>query len=86
MTQADRQQYAREVWSAFKDHARPSSRLTLDMASPAEWWLISQWMADEIPLRVVLRGFEDCKGQGKTLLYYAGAVNGAWRHWLEAVS
>ena len=86
MTSDQRQSYARQVWQAFKEYAKPSARLTLDLATPAEWWLITTWLDRDIPLRVILRAFEDTKGQGTTLRYYRSSVEQAYKHWLEAVS
>jgi hypothetical protein len=86
VTSDQRYRYARAVWSALKEHSVGSPRLTLDLMTPAEWWLLATWMDRDIPFRIVLRAFEDCKGKGRTLLYWAGPVEQAYKHWLEAVS
>ena len=82
----ERESYARQVWQAFKAHGKPSHRITLDLMSPSEWHLLLAWMDEAIPLRIVLRAFEDTKGQGTTLRYYRSSVEQAYKHWLEAVS
>lgn len=66
-------QYARAIWGVVvekRGHEWP------DMSS-SDFHLICQWMEARVPLRVVLRGLEDCKGTGKTLRYYEGAVREA---------
>jgi hypothetical protein len=56
--------------------------------SPAEWALVCKWM-DELPLRVVLRGINDCGGklEPKTPLLYAGpAVLEAAERWQRGMT
>lgn len=85
MTNAQRYQYAQEVWTAFKDKSAGSPRMTLGLMTPAEWSVVATWMDRDIPLRVVLRAFKDTKGKdARTLLYFAGPVEQAYRHWIEA--
>ena len=86
MTSEQRQSYARQVWQAFKEHSLPSPQNTLDLASPLDWYLIASWMDRGIPLRIVLRAFKDTKGPARTLLYYSGPVEEAYRYWLRALS
>lgn len=81
MTPEERQGYAREAWRAFQGRRAGRNHM-----SPAEWHVVAGWMDREVPLRVVLRGIEDCGGPPKTLLGIVGAVEEAYRHWQRSLS
>ena len=77
-----RSEYAYIVWNRFLERTgQPSTRIM----SPSEWDVLRGWMDAEVPLRVVLRAFEDTAGRGKTLAYYRGSVEEAMKHWTQAV-
>lgn len=51
------------------------------MMSPAEWHTLKRWHAAGIPLRIVLRAFQDCEQKARTLDYYDGPVERAGLLW-----
>lgn len=61
------------------------------LLTSAEFALIKRWQEQQIPLRIVLRGIEDCfasKPRGtvvKSLYYCERAVEDAVTHWAKAV-
>jgi hypothetical protein len=76
------QRYATDVWCEF---LLKSGEPEVRMMSPAEWSVLHGWLRDGVPFRVVLRGFRETRGQGKTLAYYAPAVREAYAHWRAAM-
>ena len=78
----DRSLYAHEVWTAFLEH---SGQKPTRLMSPSEWDVMRSWLDAAVPLRIVLRAFEDTAGRGKTLAYYRGSVEEAMRNWRRAV-
>jgi hypothetical protein len=76
-------EYAKAVWREFQGHAgveRP-----FDLMAPREFDLVREWIDSGVPLRIVLRGIQDCAGKGQTLSYYAPAVKDAITYWRKAV-
>jgi hypothetical protein len=53
--------------------------------SPAEWSLLDSWMKRSIPLRVILQAMGQAGGTGKTLAYYARAVDEEFVRWQRAL-
>jgi uncharacterized protein YdaU (DUF1376 family) len=80
-----REQYGRAVWDAWREKR---GRGGPEMSS-AEWDLIAKWMDQSVPLRVVLRGIADCRGQltpSKPLTYAAPAVREAIQQWRKSIT
>jgi hypothetical protein len=70
-----REAYGGMVWRAYVD--RRGSELPL--AGPTDWNVIDRWYRDQIPIRVVLRGFRECNGKNAhALAYYDPAVREAF--------
>jgi hypothetical protein len=85
MTSEHRTDYAREIWKAWLERRQDNG---MGFQTPAEWFLITKWMDQEIPLRIVLRGIQDCAGKigpRTSLLYVESSVNEAYRHWRLAI-
>lgn len=81
----DRIEYARIVWQEWLTRRQDNG---MGFQTPAEWFLITQWMDAEIPLRIVLRGMRDCAGKigpRTQLTYIQSSVEEAARHWRLAV-
>lgn len=84
MTSLEKAEYAevlREAWS-FK---RGSPILCV---SPIDYALINRLITEDIPLRIALRGLEDCGGRigpMTPLVYAEGSVREAVRRWQSAM-
>jgi hypothetical protein len=85
LTPAEREKYAREVWAAWQQRIGGNG----EAMSSAEWDTVTRWMDVGVPLRIVLRGIQDCGGQPTphhTLLYVQPAVNEAFERWRRALA
>lgn len=86
MTPETRIEYARIVWQEWLDRRKDDG---MGFMTPGEWFLITKWMDAEIPLRIVLRGIQDCAGKitSRTrLTYVESAVNDAVDGWRRAIA
>jgi hypothetical protein len=82
----DRIDYARLVWKAWLAKRQDNG---MGFMTPAEWFLITKWMDAEVPLRIVLRGIQDCAGKigpRTQLTYAASSVEEAVNQWDKAMS
>jgi hypothetical protein len=83
----DRIDYARIVWAEWLKRRKDDG---MGFMTPAEWFLITQWMDAEVPLRIVLRGIQDCAGRGigprTQLTYVSSSVDEAVRMWRKAIA
>jgi hypothetical protein len=87
VTSDDRIEYARIVWQAWCDRRGQTER-DIAFMTPAEWFQITRWMDAEVPLRIVLRGMQDCAGKigpRTQIMYIASSVEEAHQHWARAV-
>ena len=82
-----RQRYCEQVWLAWLD---ANARSQDDCSSSAEWDLMCTWHDQGIPLRVVLRGMQDCLRSAPrrpaSLMYLGPAVKEAAEHWRKALA
>lgn len=86
MKPEDRIEYARIVWQEWCTRRGDEG---LGLMSSAEWDLLAGWMDAEIPLRIVLRGIQDCAGKitARTqLMYVSSSVEEAVAQWRKAVA
>ena len=75
------QLYSEAAWNAYSD------KLGRDrIMSPAEWAIMRGWYSSRIPLRIVLRAFQDVTGRGITLGYYERPVREAYARWRQSLS
>lgn len=70
-------EYSTAVWQAFTERSGRSERLM----GAGEWWVLRGWLRAGIPLRVVLRAFQDTGGRGQSLAYYGPSVREAYERW-----
>ncbi len=77
MTIEQKQEYASVVTEYLFERAGQPARII----SPMEWHILRGWMEAEYPLRIVLRGMQDCSRAGRTLTYYGPAVREAIERW-----
>lgn len=81
MTESDKSDYIIQTWLGFCKR-RGSVRPTM---SSNEFNLIVTLRDEGVPLRIVLRGIQDCGGTPKHLLYCEPAINEAYKRWRTAV-
>ena len=77
----DRATFARCVWSEFCK----LSGQTRDMTC-AEWYTLSGWMDQSIPLPVILRAFGEFNGRPRVLSAMEGPVLRAYRYYRQAMA
>jgi hypothetical protein len=74
--------WALDVWTEFLHRSgHPPTRFM----SPLEFGVLSGWLRDGIPLRIVLAGLKDCKGKGGSLAYFDKPVRERYAHWRAAL-
>lgn len=80
---AEKREFAEAIWEAWRKKRGGGSFVI----SAAEYTLVDQCWSEDVPLRIVLRGIQDCAGKPtpKTPLTYArGAVKDAIAHWVQS--
>lgn len=83
LTGNERVDYALEVWEAWRKYRGYGP---LDWSS-AEYDLVRRLMDEGAPLRIVLRGIEDCgkpPSARTSLLYAEPAIREALQHWARS--
>ena len=77
----DRATLARCVWGAF-------CKLTGRERDPssAEWYVLSGWMDENIPLPVILRAFTEFNGKPRMLSAMEGPVGRAYAYYRQAMA
>lgn len=81
MLDYQRSEYAEAVWQEFCARVGQPTRTM----SRVEFEVVDGWLQRGIPLRIVLRGIQDTKGNGRTLAYFGPSVLEAFDHWRQAV-
>ena len=85
MTPEHRTDYARIVWKEWLDRRKDNG---MGFMTPSEWFLITEWMDSGVPLRIVLRGMEDCAGKvgpRTQITYISSSVDEAYERWGKAI-
>lgn len=75
------EQYIRDIW---QEHCERREN-DFPLMSSAEFSLAMSWWEQQIPLRVVLRAFQDTVKSGSSLFYYRAQVQEAYRMWRKAL-
>lgn len=80
MKSEDRPTFARAVWSEFVKLSGREREM-----SAAEWYVLSKWMDQSIPLPVILRAFEEFQGKPRRLEALVVPVDKAYAYWRQAM-
>lgn len=75
-------QYVRAIWEVV---CARSGRDPQRTCSSADFDLMYRWWGRRLPLRIVLRGIQDTKGNAPRVLYYRPSVEHAAEMWVKAV-
>ncbi len=72
---------ARCIWDEF-------CKLSGEVREPTcrEWYLLSGWLDDSIPLPVILRAFGEFNGKPRRLEAMEGPVSRAYRYYRQAMA
>jgi len=74
--------YGEHVWSVYCERRGTQ----LPDASSADHYQMRKWYDAGIPPRVVAQALRECKGEGRTLRYYDGAVMDEAKRWARAMN
>ena len=80
MRTEDRVHFARAVWSEFQKLSGQERCM-----SPAEFWVLSGWMDQGIPLPVILRAFGEFRGKPRKLEAMQTPVRKAYDYYRQAM-
>ena len=81
MRREDRPTFARAVWAEFQRLAG-----TQRDPSAAEFWVLSGWMDQGIPLPVILRAFSEFQGKPRKLEAMQTPVRRAYEYYRQAMA
>lgn len=82
MRSEDRPHVARAIWSEFvklrgEGAPNPTAR---------EWYVLSGWLDQDIPLPVILRAFGEFQGKPRVLSAMEGPVKRAYQYYRQALA
>ena len=80
MRREDRPTFAAAVWDEFCKLSGQERCM-----SPAEWYVLSGWMDQQIPLPVILRAFGEFQGKPRKLEAMQTPVRKAAEYWFKAM-
>jgi hypothetical protein len=77
----DRDKLARTIWSEF-------CKLSGETREPScrEWYVLTGWLDDSIPLRVILRAFSEFSGKPRVLSAMESPVEKAYSYYRRAMA